>query len=369
MTARTPQPLAGKRVVEFAQFIAGPTAAQMLADFGAEVVKVEPPRGDGSRALPGGAHGSAYYRSFNTGKTSFVIDMGRVDGRAEFARLLSGADAMVCNVAPQALRKLGLEPESLRRDYPDLVVTLISGFGQEDDRSCMDTIAQCESGFAWMNGNADGKPRVSTSWPVDFFSGHYAAMATAMALLDGAREGGMVVDLSMMEVASAMLLGPAAILASEGSPLGQPSGNRDRASAPSGIYECADGHVYIYGGLDAYWAALNGQIGAPEASAAERLARAEEFDGYVEDWTKPQSVTAVLETMARLRVPAGAVRQPPEALEGIRALRPGAGVTEAEGGQMVPAYPALFNGARIARVVAPGLGEAPRRENSKQGSD
>lgn len=369
MTPRPPQPLAGKRVVEFSQFIAGPTAAQMLADFGAEIIKVEPPLGDGSRALPGGDHGSAYYRCFNTGKDSQVIDMGSDEGRAAFHKLLARADAMLCNVAPRALRKLGLDPDNLKRDYPNLVVTLISGFGQEDDRSCMDTIAQCESGFAWMNGNADGTPRVSTSWPVDFFSGHYAAMATAMALLDKGRSGGTIVDLSMMEVAAAMLLGPAAILAAEGSQLGQPSGNRDRASAPSGIYECADGHVYIYGGLDAYWAALNGEVGVPDAGAAERLARAEEFDGYVEAWTKPQTVEAVLETMARLRVPAGAVRQPPEALDRIRALRPGAGVTEGQGGQMVPAYPALFDGARIVRPVAPALGEPGAKTHRHQGSE
>src|SRR6056297_2461016 len=177
MTAGPPRPLAGKRVIEFSQFIAGPTAAQMLADFGAEVIKVEPPRGDGSRALPGGAHGSAYYRCFNTGKSSRVIDMGLETGRAAFAALLADADAMVCNVAPPTLRKLGLDPHSLERDHPELVVTLVSGFGQEDDRTCMDTIAQCESGFAWMNGNTDGTPRVSASWPVDFYSGHYAAMA------------------------------------------------------------------------------------------------------------------------------------------------------------------------------------------------
>jgi crotonobetainyl-CoA:carnitine CoA-transferase CaiB-like acyl-CoA transferase len=366
MIGSPPRPLAGKRVVEFAQFIAGPTAAQMLADFGAEVVKVEPPQGDGSRALPGGAHGSAYYRCFNTGKQSRVIDMRSTAGRAAFSALLSDAHALVCNVSPPALRKLGLGPESLRRDFPDLVVTLISGFGQDDDRSCMDTIAQCESGFAWMNGNSDGTPRVSASWPVDFYSGHYAAMSTAMALLDPKREGGMIIDLSMMEVASAMLLGPAAMLAAEGGVLGKPSGNRDRASAPSGIYECADGHVYIYGGLDCYWSAMGHVIDAPHASAAERLERSEEYDRYVEDWTRPRSVAVVLETMARLRVPAGAVRKPDEGLERVRALRFGAGVTEVGDGQTIPAYPAIFNGARILRRVAPGLEKTAQQPNKTQ---
>ncbi|MBV0911857.1 CaiB/BaiF CoA transferase family protein [Anianabacter salinae] len=351
----TPQPLKGRRVVEFSQFIAGPTAAQMLADYGAEVIKVEPPRGDGSRALPGGAHGSAYFRSFNTSKDSHVLDMATQDGQAAFAALLDGAEALICNVAPRALKKLSLDPENLRRRFPHLVATLISGFGQDDDRSCMDTIAQCESGFAWMNGNLDGTPRVSTSWPVDFYSGHYAGMATAMAMLDPVREGGMIVDLSMMEVASAMLLGPAAVLAAEGMPLGAPSGNRDRASAPSGIYRCSDGHVYIYGGLDAYWRALNTEIGAPDASFAERLERAGEYDAHVEAWTGDKTAQDVLAIMARLRIPAGAVRHPAEALDRIRRLRPGAGVTLHSDGQAIPAYPALFDGARIARTPAPPL--------------
>jgi len=178
-----PQPLRGKRVVEFAQFIAGPTAAQLLADFGAEVIKVEAATGDGSRHLPGTEHGSVYARSFNTGKASVVIDTRDPAGRKALEELLVGADGLVCNVAPGALRRLDLDAASIRRRFPRLVATLVSGYGQQDDRTCMDTIAQCESGFARLNGAEDGTPRISTSWPTDFFSGLYAGLSMAMALL------------------------------------------------------------------------------------------------------------------------------------------------------------------------------------------
>ena len=358
----TPTPLAGKTVIEFSQFIAGPTAAQLLADFGATVIKIEPAQGDGSRALPGTEHGSAYFRCFNTGKESRVLDMRDEGDQERFADLLRGADAMICNIAPRGLRKLRLDPPTLRERFPHLVASYVSGFGQQDDRTCMDTIAQCESGFAWLNGNPDGAPRISTSWPVDFYSGLYTALATAMALMDPRRQGGMIVDLTMMEVASAMLLGPAAILAAEGGPLAGPSGNRDRASAPSGIYECADGHVYIYGGLDTYWAALRPEIGAPDAPFDERLARADEFDAMVAAWTRARSVDEVLWTVECLRIPAGKVRQPLEALGLIRALRPGAAVSERDGGEVVPVFPALFDGARIDRRSAPALGEGVRNK-------
>ena len=154
-----------------------------------------------------------------------------------------------------------------------------------------------------------------------------------------------------------MLLGPAAILLSEGGTLGAPSGNRDRASSPSGIYECADGHVYIYGGLDPYWQSLRNETGGPHASFSERMARAEEFDANVEAWTRPQQADDVLSTLARLRIPAGKVRHPGEALDVIRTLRPDAGVTIRDNGEAVPAFPALFNGKRIDRQPAPPLGQ------------
>jgi crotonobetainyl-CoA:carnitine CoA-transferase CaiB-like acyl-CoA transferase len=351
-----PRPLAGKRVVELAQFIAGPTAAQLLADFGAEVVKIEAPAGDGSRALPGTAFGSVYTRSFNTSKASIVIDTRVEADRAMLAELLGSADALVCNLAPGALRRLELDAPSIRRRFPRLVATLISGYGQQDDRTCMDTIAQCESGFAWLNAAEDGSPRVSTSWPTDFFSGHYAALSTAMALAEPERREGCIIDISMMEIAAAMLLGPAALLVSEGGRPMPGTGNRDRASAPSGVYPCRDGHVYIYGGLDPYWAKLKPLVGGRDAPLAERIACAEEFDALVSAWTTQRTCAEVLSAMNELAIPAGAVRDPVGAVEMIRGLREGAVSRRLDTGEHVPSFPALFDGERIHRSPAPSLG-------------
>jgi len=357
-----PRPLEGKRVIELSQFIAGPTAAQLLADFGAEVIKIEAPAGDGSRGLAGTSFGSVYTRSFNTSKESLVIDTRQDADRARLFDLLGSADALVCNLAPGALRRLELDADSVRRRFPRLIATLVSGYGQQDDRTCMDTIAQCESGFAWLNGAEDGSPRISTSWPADFFSGLYAALSTAMALAESNRTEGCIIDISMMEIAAAMLLGPATLLVSEGGRPAPGTGNRDRASAPSGVYPCQDGHVYIYGGLDPYWAKLKDVVGGSDAPSGDRLARAQEFDEQVSAWTSKRTRAAVLSTMKDLAVPAGAVRDPMSAVELIRSLREGAVSRRLETGEHVPSFPALFDGERILRSPAPSLGGGRRAD-------
>ncbi|MBM6594413.1 CoA transferase [Microvirga pudoricolor] len=360
-----PQPLRGKRVIELSQFIAGPTAAQLLADFGADVIKIEAPSGDGSRGLPGTEFGSVYARSFNTSKESVVVDTRSEEDRDKLFALLADADAMVCNLAPGGLRRLGLDAASIRQRFPHLIATLVSGYGQDDDRTCMDTIAQCESGFAWLNGAEDGSPRISTSWPTDFFSGMYAGLSTAMALADQDRVGGTIIDITMMEVASAMLLGPAALMVSEGGKLVPPTGNRDRASAPSNIYRCRDGHVYIYGGLDSYWSKLRDVVGGEMLTLSERIARAAEFDALVSAWTEPRDRKDVLDVMRDLQIPAGIVREPGEAVEMIRAVRPGAVSRSLPSGENIPAYPALFDGERISRSPAPQVGGQRRHNDLK----
>ncbi len=347
-----PHTLAGKRVIDLSQFIAGPTAAQYLADYGADVVKIESPDGDRSRTLPGNAFGSYYTRAFNTGKRSRVLDLRAPDDRAALDALLADAHALICNLAPSSLRGLGLDGPTLRARFPHLVITLVSGYGQQDPRTCMDTIAQCESGFAQLNGNEDGAPRLSSGWPVDLFCGLHAGFATAMALL-APSGGGCLVDLSMMEIAVATMVGPAALTMSEGGSLSAPMGNRDRASAPSSIYRCADGHVYILGGLDAYWRKLRPLVGGADAPIDERIAQCVEFDTRVEAWTLPQPKAEVLARMQAIGVPAGNVNEPVDALARIRALRPGAVSEALPSGEHVPAFPVLFDGRRPLRTAAP----------------
>lgn len=355
-----PRPLAGKRVIDLSQFIAGPSAAMYLADFGAEVIKIEPVQGDGSRTLPGNAFGSYYTRSFNCGKESRVLDLRDPAQRSQLDDWLAEADAFVCNLAPASLKALGLDGPALRARFPRLVVALISGYGQDDPRPCMDTVAQCESGFAMLNADEDGSPRLSTGWPVDMASGLVAGMSCAMGMLDPRGEG-CVIDISMMEVAANMLLGPAALAISEGDAPGRPMGNRDRASAPSNIYRCSDGHVYVLGGLDAYWSRLKPLVGcSDDAPIAERIARAPEFDAMLERWTLQRSSDQVLAEMARLQIPSGAVRAPDDALVRMRRLRPDAVTRGLASGEHFPTFPALLDGQRLPRTATPAVGGARR---------
>ena len=355
-----PRPLAGKRVIDLSQFIAGPSAAMYLADFGADVTKVEAPRGDGSRTLPGNAFGSYYTRTFNCGKESRVLDLRDPAQRALLDEWLAQADGFVCNLAPASLKTLGLDGPTLRGRFPHLVITLISGYGQDDPRPCMDTVAQCESGFAMLNADEDGSPRLATGWPVDMACGLVAGMSCAMAMLDPGKKG-CLIDISMMEVAANLLLGPAALELSEGGAPARPMANRDRASAPSNIYRCADGHVYILGGLDAYWTRLKPVVGCEdEAPIAQRIARAPEFDATVERWTLQRTREQVLAEMARLQIPAGAVRAPAEALAQMRQLRPDAVTRGLPGGEHVPMFPALLDGQRLQRTPTPHVGGTRR---------
>jgi crotonobetainyl-CoA:carnitine CoA-transferase CaiB-like acyl-CoA transferase len=163
-------------------------------------------------------------------------------------------------------------------------------------------------------------------------------------------------------VAAAALIGPAALTIAEGGPALVPTGNRDRASAPSGIYPCLDGHVYIYGGLDPYWRKLRPIVGGGDAPIVERIANAEEYDGFVTAWTSRRDKAEVLAVMLELGIPAGAVMRPEEALAALRGTRQGSVSRPAPSGEHVPAFPVLFDGKRPARTPAPAIGAERRTD-------
>jgi crotonobetainyl-CoA:carnitine CoA-transferase CaiB-like acyl-CoA transferase len=351
-----PAPLRGRRVVDLSQYIAGPVCGQVLADFGAEVVKVEPPTGDPSRALPGTRFGSVYFRSYNTGKSSVVLDLRDEDDRAELDALLADADVLVMNFGLRTLQSLDLTWEALHARHPHLVVTVVSAHGADDPRTSFDSIAQAVSGYGMVNADENGRPRISAGWPTDVLSGMYAGLSTAMALLDPA-VGGVLVDVPMNEVALGALVGASLLSAAEEGTYRAGNGNRDAATAPSNIYACADGFVYLYAGLDKHWRRLRPLVDGPEASAAERLSKAADFDELVEAWTRTRSVEAVCRQMDELAIPAGPVRDPVSALAATRAERPGSVVSEQEDGQAVPQFPVSFSGARLRRRPAPVLAE------------
>jgi crotonobetainyl-CoA:carnitine CoA-transferase CaiB-like acyl-CoA transferase len=360
-----PSPLAGRKVVDLSQYIAGPVCGQILADFGAEVVKVEPLGGDPSRSLPGTRFGSAYYRTFNTGKSAIALDLQQAEDRERLDGLLAEADALVMNFARRTLEKLDLTWELLHRTHPHLTVTLVSAYGADDPRTSFDSIAQAISGYALLNAAEDGRPRISGGWPTDVFSGMYAALSTAMSLADPASETGVLIDVPMDEVSMSSLVGPALLIAAEDGRFRPGRGNGDVATAPSNVYRCSDGFIYIYAGMDKHWALLQPLIGGPDADAATRLEEATEFDRLVEAWTEQHTVQEVCERMDVLGIPAGPIRDPVAALERVIEERPGAVVASTPEGQAIPQFPVIFSGERLERRPAP---VQPRRVDRADGN-
>lgn len=348
-----PSPLHGLRVLDLSQYIAGSACSQALADFGATVTKVEPVTGDPARSLGATPYGSTYFRQYNTGKSSVALDLDEAADRARLDGMLAESDAVVMNFSPRTLRKHRLDWESLHATFPHLVVVLISAYGYGDERTAFDSIAQAVSGFGYLNADAAGAPRISAGYPTDVFSGLYAGLSAAMALLDGSRREGVLVDVPMVEVAMSALCGPAMLAGSEEGRVPPGAGNRDAATAPSNTYPCADGHVYVYAGLDKHWELLAPLVGGTRAGLAERLADPGRFDAMVESWTRRRTVAQVCAELAALRIPAGPVADPTTALAEVHRTRPGAVVARTDAGEAVPQFPVYFNGARLRRTAAP----------------
>jgi crotonobetainyl-CoA:carnitine CoA-transferase CaiB-like acyl-CoA transferase len=350
-----PRPLEGIRVVDLSQYIAGSACSQVLADFGAEVTKVEPLTGDPARSLGPSAEGSTYFRHYNTGKRSVTIDLADPADRLRLDDLLGDAQAVVMNFSPRTLRKHALDWETLHSRFPDLTVVVVTAYGYGDERTAFDSIAQAVSGFGYLNADEHGTPRISAGYPTDVFSGLYAALSTAMALLDPRRNGGTLVDVPMLDVAMSALCGPQLLAALADGVVSPGTGNRDAATAPSSIYPCLDGHAYVYAGLDKHWRVLAPLVGGPDVGIAERLAERETFDALVERWTRTRTVAEVCTAMAEMGIPAGPVHDPLTALRLAEASDRGAVVQRDDQGRAVPQFPVVFDGRRIPREAAPDL--------------
>lgn len=349
----TPRPLAGYVVLDLSQYIAGPTCGQILADFGATVIKVEPPTGDPSRGLGSSRFGSTYFRQYNTGKEGLRLDLGSDDGRRELDARLSSAAAVVMNFSARTLEKLGLHWEQLHARFPHLVVVSVSAYGYGDQRTAFDSIAQAVSGYGYLNADEEGIPRITGGYPTDVMSGLYAGLSAAMTLLDPARTEGVLVDVPMVEVAMNSLCGPSILNAAAGEPVRVGRGNRDLTTSPSNVYRCSDGHVYIYAGLDKHWERLRTVVGGEIASLDERVADAERFDAVVEQWTQSRSVSEVCDVVSGLGIAVGAVLPPGEALTTYQQGSPGAVVSIDRASGPFPQFPVTFSGERVPRRPAP----------------
>jgi len=252
-------PLAGLKVVELARILAGPWAGQLLADMGADVVKVESPQGDDTRTWgppfveQGGAASAAYFHSCNRGKKSVVIDFRTPGGKAALLDLLADADVVIENFKVGGLAKYGLDYASLRATHPRLIYCSITGFGQTGPyakRAGYDFIIQGMSGIMSVTGEPDHQPQKVGMAVADISTGLYASNAILAALHHRHSTGrGQHIDLALLDVAIATTANQAMNLLATGKSPAR-LGNAHPNIVPYQVFDCADGHVIIAVGND-----------------------------------------------------------------------------------------------------------------------
>lgn len=318
-------PLQGLKVVELARILAGPWAGQVLADLGAEVIKVEAPEGDDTRRWGppfierGEERSAAYFHATNRGKQSVLADFRDPDDCAMVRQLVAEADIVIENFKVGGLRKYGLDYDSLREVNPRLIYCSITGFGQDGPyahRAGYDYIIQGMSGLMSVTGEPDGQPQKVGVAVVDVFTGIYASTAILAAVVQRQTTGrGQHIDMALLDVATAVMANQAMnYLATGSSP--QRLGNAHPNLVPYAVFGCADGWIIIATGNDGQYRRLCGLLGLPElaeaadyatnaARVANRGALTEALSAATTRWTKADLLAACEEA----GVPAGPINE------------------------------------------------------------
>ena len=259
-------PLAGRRIIEIGHMLAGPYCGMLLADLGAEVIKVETGLGDISRNT--GRHHvgdhNVYFASLNRNKKSVLLDLTDADGKAAFHKLVAGADALVTNLRPRAIHKLGLTYEALKEINPRLVCVALTGFGLTgpySEHPAYDYIIQAMTGVATITGEPDGPPTRTGFSVVDNTGGMMAALGLTAKLLSGA--GGQV-DVALFDVILSQLnYLAAAYLNGDEEPVRHPAGGHN-FFVPAQFFHTADGYLAIFITHDEFWRVFAGEVGRPD---------------------------------------------------------------------------------------------------------
>jgi len=320
--------LDGIRVVDLSRFIAGPYCAMLLGDMGADVIKVEPPgRGENSRTFAPFIEGESLYTMvFNRNKRSLTLDLRSEQGKNVLRSLLQKADVLVENFVPGTLEKMGLDWDTLKALNPRLVVTRISGFGQDGPlarKPCFDVIAQTMSGLMDITGEADGRPTMAGTYVVDYATGLYATIGTLGALQSRTRTGaGQVVDVALLDSAMSMLMTaiPEQML------LGRTMtrrGNRDRYAAPANTFPTKDGAwVHFVVAAEPMFRLLANAMQRPAMADdprfqdnAARMQNVEELERLITEWTVTLPTAELLSELEAIGVPSAKVASVSEIVE------------------------------------------------------
>ena len=318
------KPLHGIRVIEVGQLLAGPFAGTLLAYFGADVIKVEPP-GDGDpirgwRLLDKDGT-SFWWRSLGRNKKSLTLNLRTTEGRDVLGKLLGDADVLIENFKPGTMEKWGLGPEDVKQQNPGLIYTRISGYGQTGPYSSKPgyaSVTEAYSGFRYING-FDGEVPVRPNLSLgDSVAGLHAAMGILLALLarksSESEKTGQVVDVALYESMFNLMEGIVPEYSGAGD-VRQPAGSTITGIVPTNTYLCADAkHVVIGGNGDSIYVRLMTAIGREDLANNPRLAgnpgrvtHQKLIDGAIAAWADKLTSAEVIQIMEDADVPVGAI--------------------------------------------------------------
>ena len=367
-----PGPLAGLKVVEMARILAGPWCGQTLSDLGCEVIKVESPAGDDTRQWgPPFVErdedvSASYFHSTNRGKASVTIDFRTEEGVARLKALLADADILIENFKTGGLQKYGLDYDSLKEDFPQLIYCSITGFGHTGPyahRAGYDFIIQGMCGLMSVTGEPDRQPQKSGMAITDIFTGIYASTAILAAVIQRQQTGrGQHIDMSLLDCGVSIMGNQAMNYMVTGNPPTR-MGNAHPNLTPYEVFSCKDGHVIIATGNDGQFQRLCHLLGlhdmaedAAYAKNADRVANRPEMIRRLNGATEQRAKADLLAACEDNNVPAGPINHLDEVLADPQVVARGMQI-ELDG---VPGLrsPFRFSDAELAlHRPSPKLGE------------
>ena len=370
-------PLRSVRVLDLTRVLAGPWATQLLADLGAEVIKVERPgSGDDTRGWgppfvdgdgkPGGV--SAYFLCTNRGKRSITVDIETAEGRTLVADLAAECDVMVENFKVGSLAKLGLDHASLAKRNRRLIYCSITGFGQtgpHKDRTGYDLLVQAMGGLMSVTGEADGPPTKVGVATADLFTGLYASNAILAALMERQESGlGQHIDLALLDVQIATLVNQASGYLASGKVPGR-HGNAHPNIVPYQSFAAYDGHIVIAVGNDTQFVRFAEVMGRPDlatdprfAANSGRVAHRVELLSIVEPLIAARTAADILGALDRVNIPAGPINRLDQVFADPQIAARGL-VVEPEAGATGKRSPVVGNPIRFSRTPIDSAKPAP----------
>lgn len=368
-TKKNDLPLQGIRVIEFTHMVMGPTCGMILADLGAEVIKVEPPGGDKTRKLPG--LGMGFFRTYNRNKKSIVLDIDTPDGRAIAMDLIGKADIMIENFRPGRMASLGLDYATLSAQFPRLIYASHKGFlpGPYEKRAALDEVVQMMGGLAYMTGQV-GKPSRAGAPVNDMMGGMFGVIGVQAALIERLQTGrGQEIQSSLFENC-VWLCSPHMqqfAISGEAAP---PLANRISAWSVYDVFTLAEGvQLFIAATSDKHWQILCKILNLPELAVdpalqtnAQRVKARPDLLVRLGEVLKHRSIDELVSQLDAAGLPYAPIRRPDELFDDPHLIGSGGLTTlNIDGGEttQMPLLPLLLDNRRLGmQGTIPGPGSS-----------